>query len=206
VTGLITATDFWARLAPSDTPDLRATLQVLLEEADTRRAKARFNTGSITLATAVALRQLSLWVQPRTVIEVGTFIGASTLALQAEQIYTCDASNDCLPSAPGRETFPYRTSQQMLVTLGAKKVVADLCFLDGLLSLNDAVLLSRVTHAGTVFAFDDYFTGPAVPGVKPSRKGVVNVNLLKGRLPGHVFLEPCLPDTTLALLVPESRL
>jgi hypothetical protein len=64
-----------------------AMLQALNES---RRQKARYNTGSITIEQMAQLRALCLTMKPRVIVEVGTFIGNSTLALLADRIYTCD--------------------------------------------------------------------------------------------------------------------
>lgn len=203
---VVTWADLMAANYAASLPEYGEEATALIASADLLRKKARFNTGTISVASAVLLRCLCDWLKPTAAIEVGTFIGVSTRSIRAGKIYTCDASNDCLLSSPGIETFPLKTSEQMLAILAARKVLADLVFVDGLLSLNDAVLFGRVTHPGTVFAFDDYFLGPAVPGIKPSRKGVVGANLLKGRLRDHVLVEPFIEDSTIAFLVPERFL
>ena len=202
------AATFWQqKFATHIHPSIETELRRIADEAETRRSKAMYNTGTVPLQTALCLRALCEWVAPQVVIEVGTFIGTSTYALRAAKIYTCDTSNDCLPATDRIETFPFQPSHRMLAALAARTPVprADLCFFDGALGEKDAVLLRRLTHAGTVYAFDDYYLGPPTPGVKPSRKGVVNCDLLRGQLPRHAFLDPA-PGTTLALLVPEVLL
>lgn len=185
-------------------------------EAEARRGAADYDTGSILEIEAYYLWAIAESIGARVVIEVGTFIGMSTTALASastvEAVYTCDASNDCLPSTSVIRTYPKRSSTDMLRELRTRGVVADLCFFDGALSPVDADLLKALTHARTVFAFHDFNFGPkqrvkngnAYLETMP-RKGIGNVNLLKPRLWKHVLVPP-LPDTTLALLVPESRL
>ena len=150
------------------------------------------------------------------ILEVGTFIGTSTTALASarsvEALYTCDASNNCLPETGVIHTYPKQTSSAMLRDLGRRGVLADLCFFDGALHTDDALLLAGVTTPNTVYAFHDYNYGPKIRQ-KPDgstyletmpRKGIGNVNLLRPQLPRHILIEP-LAGTTLALLIPESR-
>lgn len=205
----MTSQAFWeARF--SGVPDSwRADAERTAAHAESRRARAKFNTGSITTTAAVALRAIAAWAQARTVIEVGTFIGNSTETLRrvATTVYTCDASNDCLPSGNGIETFPKHTSTEMLTALAARCVRADLAFIDGKLDVADVALLRRVMTDDAVYLLDDYYLGPSL-GPKPSRKGVTNAGYLLDSLSGthRFFPPPNLPSVTIAAFVPESRL
>jgi hypothetical protein len=202
---------YWASLKVS--PDIRSRVAALAMEAEARRVQADYNTGSILLDEACLLAVLSERLQARTIIEVGTFIGMSTTALAlgsaVESVYTCDGSNDCLPSTPVIRTYPKRTSTFMLRELRRRmESQADLCFFDGTLSEQDLGLLATLVHGKTVYAFHDYNYGPKQrigrqgPYLETMpRKGIGNVNLLKPWLPKHRLVEP-LPETTLALLVP----
>lgn len=192
----------------------RRRVACLMLEAEARRPKADYNTGSITEDEAFALLALASMVRARIVIEVGTFIGTSTTSLAAAAtvaaVYTCDISNDCLPSAGVITSFPKCTSTSMLIGIAGLGVTADLCFFDGVLSDEDVALLAKVTHPRTVYAFHDYNHGPKVrtKGGKTylermPRKGIGNVNLLAPRLPNHELVEP-FEGSTLALLVPEA--
>lgn len=190
---------FWAARL-DDAEGARASLSTLMAAAEQRRARAKFNTGSITLTAALALRGLSMWANPSTIVEVGTFIGVSTAALLAPQIYTCDISNDCLPSAPGLKTYPYTKSTAMFRNLVKRGVVADLFFFDGLLSQEDVPLILSLSAPGAVYVFDD-FNGQF--------KGVQNVAKLRPVVPAHVLIPasgPVAADTTLAVLAPPERL
>lgn len=169
--------------------------------AESRRPRARFNTGTLAPPAAFVLRALSEVLAPKVVVEVGTFIGTSTLALatRAGHVYTCDKDNDCLPSTPTRTCYPYRTSTEMFAELVAKGVRADLFFFDGRIQLPDLPLILRLSRPGTVYVFDDH-TG--------QEKGVVNVARLRPFLPRHTLVEPdpsMAPAVTLAMLLPEAR-
>ena len=147
-------------------------------------------------------------------IEVGTFIGASTHALASApcvgKVYTCDASNDCLETTGVIQTFAKRTSTFMLEKLNLLGVTADLCFFDGSLTAEDVELLAGVCHKLTVFAVHDYNYGPKIRphGIEIlPRKGIGNVALLQPRWPHYAVVKPvCAPAHTLAAMVPESML
>lgn len=208
---LSVTTDVWTSILPLASDEgLQRVVAEIAHEAQARRVRASYDTGSILDEEACLLRALVVEFGVRVVIEVGTFIGTSTLALagpEVKAVYTCDVSNDCLESGGAVKTFPKQSSTDMLRVLCRLGVRADLCFFDGVLSDTDAVLLREVTHAGTVYAFHDYNYGPKIRkhGLETvPRKGIGNVRLLQPLLPHHQLIEPR-PDTTLALLVPESR-
>jgi hypothetical protein len=196
------AAEFWLhKLGPicGDHPWI-AEAHAIADKAEKRRAEAKFNTGSITITAALAIRAIAHWCHAETVVEVGTFIGNSTLALKAEakQVYTCDFSNDCFEPHEGIRTFPHYTSLQMFAALAKFGVMADLCFFDGRLGPADPSALAKITTPHTVYLFDDY---------DGHEKGVCNVELLQPHLPDHELIEPAgvvKADTTLAVLVPRS--
>lgn len=202
----------WSNYVPSKPrADWQAQIAQIALEAGWRRAKADYNTGSITEDEAYLLASVAELIKARVVIEVGTFIGTSTMALglgsAVEVVYTCDGSNDCLDATDTIRTYPKVSSVDMLQDLRRLGVKADLCFFDGVLRDLDVELLRGLIHADTVFAFHDYNYGPKIRanGARETvpRKGIGNVNLLKPHLSKHVLVEP-MQDTTLALLVPES--
>lgn len=221
------ASEFWSAVLPlAPNGAWIAKVHQIADEAQMRRHFAEYNTGSISEDEAYALLALAEYIRARVVIEVGTFIGTSTLAMAASStvaaVYTCDSSNDCLRSTGVVRAYPKRSSTEMLRDLldtypvrgsMGSDVLADLCFFDGVLSPIDAELLARVTHERTVYAFHDYNYGPKIRHSKGGkeyletmpRKGVGNVHLLAPRLPRHVLVEPR-DGTTLALLVPETLL
>ncbi len=212
-----TVADVWTAWLPAEPQAFwRELVRQLAVTAEVRRAKADYNTGSILEEEAYRLLMVVKHLQAKVVIEVGTFVGLSTTAMAlascVKELYTCDASNDCLPSDRVIRTFPKQTSTQMFKTLLTQGVTADLVFLDGTLSFVDVQTLKMLLHAGSVIAVHDYNYGPkirmkrgqVVHEIVP-RKGVGNVRLLKPFLKRHVLVEPQ-DGTTLALLVPESRL
>lgn len=190
----------WEALCYSQpNPAWLSELQVKFAIAEARRPLARFNTGSISLETGMLLRALCAWRKPRVIVEIGTFIGRSTVALQAsEVIYTCDKDNDCLPSTANIRTHPYRTSTEMLRELVATGVRVDLFFFDGRLTDEDVGLVEQLSTPETLYSFDDYHEGG---------KGLANLQKLGPRLARHGFVGPHKAfeaRTTLALLVPMT--
>jgi hypothetical protein len=206
-------TDFWASVLPSvPLAYCQPRVRQIFEESDARRIRADYNTGSITKDEIRMLWALAERFRARVVLEVGTFIGTSALALamgsSVEAVYTCDSSNDCLDATAIIRTYPKTASQDMWLDLRARNVVADLCFFDGVLRDVDAAALKGLTNQQTIFAFHDYNHGPKLRkhgvAIMPM-KGIGNVNLLRPMFPKHVLIDPP-AGTTLAVMVPEGRL
>lgn len=192
---------FWQRVFvdPFD-PAWVTDVKAIQAAAEPRRARAKYDTGSIPEAAGVALRAITQWCQPTTIIEVGTFIGTSTHAMQSARIYTCDHSNDCLEGSEQIRTHPYQGSTQMLGPLVAQGIRADLFFFDGRIQWPDIPLILRASHSNTVYVFDDHIG---------AEKGLANVGRLRPFLPDHALITPVgiVRDTmTLALLVPRRLL
>jgi 6-hydroxymethylpterin diphosphokinase MptE-like len=187
----------WDAFLARPDPAWLSELLAAFKRNERRRAVARYNTGSIGLEAALQLRAVCCSYEPKTIIEIGTFIGNSTAALKATgQIFTCDRDNDCVPSSDRVICFPYQTSTQMLTVLADRGVSADLVFLDGRIQPADVPLLQRVTHDRTVWVFDDYVG---------HEKGVVNVGIMRPLLPRHTLLQPYrdfATRSTLAALLP----
>lgn len=204
---------FWAKVLPAvPNATWAADVRQIVAEAEPRRVRANYDTGSIAESEAYALRALAEYLRAQVVIEVGTFIGTSTCALASASsvlaLYTCDASNDCLPSGGVITTFPRCTSTQMLQRLAKLGLASDLCFFDGVLADPDIDLLAQVCGPSTVFAVHDYNYGPKIRkhGLETvPRKGIGNARALARRWPSHVLVKPQ-PESTLALLVPEALL
>lgn len=208
----MTTMDFWASVMLTATAVAPVHVRQLVAEAELRRGAATYDTGSIAESEALLLMALAERLRARVVLEVGTFIGTSTTAMAAastvEAVYTCDVSNDCLPSSVAIRTYPKQTSTTMLRDLVKRGVQADLCFFDGVLNDVDVALLMRVTHPETVYAVHDYTYGPKIRtkrGVVTHeimpRKGIGNIRLLQPLLSAHRLVEP-MTDTTIAVLVP----
>jgi predicted O-methyltransferase YrrM len=163
------------------------------------RAKANYNTGSISRTSCMILRDLTEFYKPKVIVEIGTFIGKSTLSMKADHIYTCDKDNDCLPSSERITCFPKTKSTTMLAELVKRSVVADFFFFDGRIQREDIPMILSMSHPNTVYAFDDFYAENG-----RGQKGIVNVNRLHPLLPKHRLTEPVLQDTTIAVLYPES--
>jgi predicted O-methyltransferase YrrM len=211
----VATASFWDRAiqAEPNKPWQREIRRIVVE-SEARRTRADYNTGSILECEAYALRCLAEYLQARVVVEVGTFIGASTCALASascvQAVYTCDVSNNCVKATKVIRTYPKQTSTKMLQHLAKSGVKADLCFFDGSLTAEDVDLLAEICHASTVFAVHDYNYGPKIRThgleILP-RKGIGNMWLLQPKWPHYAVVKPvCAPGHTLAALVPESML
>ena len=182
-------------------PEVVAELREQADACEQLREKATYKTGTISLAAAVYLRTLTERYQPKILVEIGTFIGTSTLAMKAEQIFTCDYNNDCLRSTPSIWCFPKHLSTSMLGYLVEKAMKVDFFFFDGRIQGPDLALILRLSHPMTIYAFDDY---------EKKEKGVVNVAMLLPYLRGYTFVAPPAKigdldsTTSIALLVPKE--
>ena len=180
-----------------------AWLTTYRKHSESLRAKAAFNTGTISLAAMAYLYTLCARWRPTTVIEVGTFIGNSTVVFSkfAQDVYTCDKDNDCVRATPGVHPHPKTTSTQMLWDLVHKGVKADLFFFDGRIQGPDVALILRCSTRHTIYLFDDY---------ERMEKGALNVDVLFHYLPEHQLVQPPAQvegyDTTtsIAALVPKE--
>jgi len=124
-------------------------------------------TGSMSFTAIKSLWLLGKYFSPRTVIEIGTYIGRSTAALYLGSIdsiknfYTCDASfdhwsADHLTSSGDIEYFGKTSSTEMLVDLSRRGVAPDIIFIDGRLQPEDISLIQRMRKENTVFILDDF--------------------------------------------------
>ncbi len=170
------------------------------QACDATRSKMAYNTGSISPSTGIALYALARRLAPRTVFEVGTFIGRSTVAMALgledagvgdATIYTCDLSNDfhLTHAGPSRIVgFPRRNSTQALTEVAGQGVQVDLFHLDGRLGEADLALVHKIARPNAVYAIDDF---------EGAEKGVANVSLLRAQpaLRGHILAYP--PDRAL---------
>ena len=207
------AMNAWQRFWDAASEERRLEGERVLAEAEARRAAADYNTGSITAVEATLLRSLAEHVGASVVIEIGTFIGASTHALAASDgvaaVYTCDASNDCVQSDGIITSFPRASSTQMLRALVSRGVRADLCFFDGVVQKADLSPLARLCGPQAVFAVHDYNYGPKIRSsgavVTVPRKGIGNIQAIASQWPTHVLTEP-MAETTLAAWAPKGRL
>lgn len=214
---------FWRNLAIAHQAEVRASTPYLQQErlvAEHLREKADYNTGSIPVATAIALLILAYEIKPERTFELGTFIGNSTraLALHSTHVWTCDSSNDIGLGIPNVTQYRKTVSTVALQAykddpskkdFPSRDGLIELLFLDGRILDEDAALLAELTNDDTVIALDDCYQ---------LEKGMVNVNALamalKGRplfyLPpprGEPFAMLGVPGgITLGLLVHPKRL
>lgn len=179
---------------------LRERLAQAWQACEATRAQMAYNTGSISPSTGLALYALARRLAPRTVFEVGTFIGKSTVAMalgledagvRDAAVFTCDLSNDfhLKHGGPTRIVgFPRKNSTQALTEAAAQGAQVDLFHLDGRLAEADLALVQRIARPNAVFAIDDFEGG---------EKGVANVALLRAQpsLRGHILAYP--PDRRL---------
>lgn len=177
---------YWDALIDICPKDALIDLIVLQMQAERRRHKAKFSTGSIPLETALQLRAVCEYYQPRVIAEIGTFVGFSTFALRASDVlYTCDKDNDCLEPQANIRVHPHLTSTAMLQQMFADGYVngVDLFFFDGRLVDEDIPLIEALSHPRTIYLFDDV-------GPDQTAKGIANLQRLKTIVPDHVLAPP----------------
>ena len=82
--------------------DFRENFFNKLNNLERLRSIATYNTGSISLSSAFSLFLLIKHFKPIRILEIGTFIGKSTISMASAmeeftdkgEIFTCDASNE----------------------------------------------------------------------------------------------------------------
>lgn len=188
---------FWSDLWDNGFSDEMVTeIRQVRAEAEKRIEWARFRTGSINEPSSLILRMLTEKLKPGVVVEVGTYIGNSTMAMRAGHIYTVDRDNDCVPKSEKITPHPGKSSTEMLGSLVEKGVKADMFFIDGRLQFADLPLVLRLCKPTTVFAFDDYIA---------AEKGVANVEFLRPYFPKYKLVVPCGMSrdiTSIAVMMP----
>jgi predicted O-methyltransferase YrrM len=170
---------------------LRPELFQKSEALDDLRKYADYNTGSITTGAIWTLFSACLFFKPKTIAEVGTFIGKSTFAMacaidicyrEGGEINTCDFSNN-IDLGFGTKTqirqFPMKSSTDMFSALAKEKQKCDLLLLDGRLQTEDFKLLSSILHPESVILLDDF---------EGTEKGVVNALQLMNSLQNTHYL------------------
>lgn len=200
----------------------RQTLERINEDLDELREQADYNTGSLSMSATWCTFAIGEYFRPKRVVEVGTFIGRSTVAMAwAIQphhpdaiIHTCDGSNDIqIPAiahvnsyrANGIKQYPKTMARDMFIQLREQGFKAELAYIDGRLSPEEVALLREIIMPWTVIVVDDF------EGVE---KGVANAMQLVQ--PDSVLVYP--PERELlrsyglrdacstALIVPSTRL
>lgn len=175
-----------------------------LHSLEALRTSADYDTGSISTISAWSLYAATRTFQPETILEVGTFIGKSTIAMGIGAdtgkapctIHTCDFSNDIkLPALCKSAIVQYvkKSSSQMIAEMHAQNLAGtvDFIHLDGRLQDQDFQPLAALCKPTAVFAFDDF------EGIE---KGVVNYSkaLESGLFPSRVLIPPCSADVARA--------
>ena len=149
-----------------------------LNSLEKLRSVATYNTGSISLSSAFSLFLLVKHFKPMRIIEIGTFIGKSTISMASAmeeftdkgEIFTCDASNEIkLPYVGNTKItqFMKQDSTKMLECLTGK---FDLLFIDGRIKNADIKIILNLITDKSIIVFDDF------EGIE---KGVANLMLLR---------------------------
>lgn len=181
------------------------------------RISAGYNTGSIMPSQSFLLFLTTLFFQPKRVLEIGTFIGRSTIAMASAMesycedgvIFTCDASNEIEIPWNGSTKIIQFKKQSSTNMLSAVSGVFDFLFLDGRLVEQDMALLDNLIGDMTVIGIDDF---------EGMEKGVINLTNLKRlkKLQRHLLIYPAdraamksndlLGRSVYALLVPLAMI
>lgn len=188
----------WTRIFETSAPQLLHRKQKFFElmaSLEALRKDADYDTGSISAAAAWSLYSLVAYFEPRRIIEIGTFIGKSTIAMAlaaddlgiSVEIHTCDSSNAItLPSVDRTRIvqYPKQTSTAMLSQLAAQPGDKfELVYLDGRLQKEDFPLLNNLCVPDLIVVLDDF---------EGFEKGVANlVNARNaGLIPRHLLIYP----------------
>ena len=121
--------------------------------------------GSIDQKSCESLWLITKYFSPRFVLEVGTYIGRSTLCITfggrdtIEKIYTCDGTFDCLDFSDLKERvgnlektkamdniryFGKTMSHEVLEVVIRENMIVDMVFIDGRISTKDCDLLLKI--------------------------------------------------------------
>lgn len=193
-----------------------------LSTLENLRAQAEYNTGSISASAAWLLYASNYYFQPKKVLEVGTFIGKSTVAMalgsddanQPCQIHTCDMSNAIqIPELTQSQIVQYQKtgSTEMLLQLKAQQGAGsfDMVHLDGRLQPDDFAPFAELLSAEAVILLDDF------EGIEKGVANMMNIRQM-GICSQHTLVYP--PErgllaefglrdrATTALLLPQSLL
>jgi predicted O-methyltransferase YrrM len=215
----VLAEPFWDAMFRTD-DERRAERERFLAQfpqLEALRAQADYNTGSISAGAAWCLYSLVRHFGLTRAIEVGTFIGRSTIAMASAmddggrpgEIFTCDLSNSLDLPWTGRTRITQFKAANSTAMLGRLDGAFDLAFLDGRLQADDLERLEQLLSPDAIIALDDF---------EGMEKGVSNLSLLRrsARFKSHALIYPC-PRSRLqargfsspslvAALVPTSRI
>ena len=137
--------------------------------------------GSISERSCVTLWLLAKYFSPKFIMEIGTYIGRSSLSMSfggkdtIEKFYTCDGTFDCLdfsslkallkneentPCIDKIRYFGKTMSHSLLETVRSENdLKVDMLFVDGRLSAQDCDLLPLVLSPESVIVVDDFDGG-----------------------------------------------
>jgi hypothetical protein len=147
-------------------------------------------TGTLTVNEALVLYCLTRYFSPSKIVEIGTYIGTSTVAMAKAisdnnetdgRIWSCDFSNDVslvVTKGVQIDTYGFKSSLDMLSALNEP---IDLFFVDGSLGEADIDHMCRLCHDKSILILDDF---------EGSEKGVRNGLLLEKRFPNHILIYP----------------
>jgi len=182
----------------ADLPDLPWHVIEDLEKLDPAR-----RTGSTNHASLMALWAVIRYFRPKTVAEVGTYIGKSTFVLSrlGADVHTCDMTHDFKLPIATKITQYHSSSTEMLAKLDGK---IDLLHLDGRLQSDDREHLTRLCTPDTIITLDDF------EGVEKGVWNAMQFDLSKRILvypPERVLTERyAVGDATTAIILPTLRL
>ena len=182
----------------ADLPDLPWHVIEDLEKLDPAR-----RTGSTNHASLMALWAVIRYFRPKTVAEVGTYIGKSTFVLSrlGADVHTCDMTHDFKLPIATKITQYHSSSTEMLAKLDGK---IDLLHLDGRLQADDREHLTRLCAPDTIITLDDF------EGVEKGVWNAMQFDLSKRILvypPERQLTERyALGDATTAIILPTLRL
>jgi hypothetical protein len=194
----------------------RETFFERLNNLEKLRSIASYNAGSISLSSAFSLFLLVKHFKPMRIIEIGTFIGKSTISMASAmeeftdqgEIFTCDYSNEIKLPYVGETKitqFMKQDSTKMLECLTGK---FDLLFLDGRIKKVDTKIILDLITEDSIIVFDDF------EGIE---KGVLNLLQLRqsNELSRYLQINPPTEEflklhgfqsnALLGLLVPTSK-
>ena len=185
---------FWATVLQNSTHlnDSKINLIRSLTQLDELRSKADFNTGSIPAASAWCLYSLVRYFKISSALEIGTFIGKSTISIalamdhedQHGVIHTCDGSNAIKIPYDGKcriTQYMKKTSTEMLQSMQGTYSFAHF---DGRIQRDDLSYLKELLLPDSIIALDDF---------EGMEKGVCNLMLMRehGLFPNHFLVYPC---------------
>jgi hypothetical protein len=167
---------FWNKifLESSGWPEERTILFKIMRELETLVPKAQNPTGSIPPFTSYALYCLTRFLQPTNILEVGTYIGKSTLSMayglnkKGSIIHTCDFNNDIeLPNPTRCKIVQWcGVSTDMFKYLRKEDTIKfNMVNIDGRVPAEDVDNFVSLLEEDTVICLDDF------EGIE---KGVIN--------------------------------